>query len=84
VSGSAYHNTEPDILIGAITSNVAAAISPVDYVLADWQQANLRMPSAFKPVLATIDPALVQLKVGRLSPGDLAAVDGCLRLMLSL
>ncbi len=84
VSSAAYHATEPDIIIAAITSNVAAATASVDYVLSDWQQANLRFPSAFKPVLVTLDPALVVRKIGRLSARDLTAIAARLRMVLDI
>lgn len=84
LSSSAYHATEPDIIIGAITSNVAAATAPVDYILSDWRQANLRLPSAFKPVVVTMDPELVVLKIGRLTERDLRAIGERLRLLLGL
>ena len=54
VSSALYHATEPDLLLAAITSNIAAATGPLDYVLKDWQTANLRYPSAFKPVLCCL------------------------------
>jgi len=40
VSGFLYHATEPDLVLAAITSKVAAASGPLDYVLGDWQAAN--------------------------------------------
>jgi mRNA interferase MazF len=84
VSSSAYHATEPDLILVAITSNVAAATSPMDYVLRDWQAAGLRYPSAFKPVLFTRDPAHVIHRVGRLTVADQAEVDQRLRRALGL
>src|SRR5688572_12254157 len=47
ISSNAYHSTEPDLLLAAITSRVSAATGPLDYVLNDWQAAGLRYPSAF-------------------------------------
>jgi len=64
LSSPAYHATEPDLILGAITTNLAAATAPVDYVLANWDAANLRYPSAFKPLLFTLEPALVLHRVG--------------------
>ncbi len=31
VSSSLYHTTEPDLILAAITSNIAAATGPLDY-----------------------------------------------------
>ncbi len=84
VSGSLYHTTEPDLVLAAITSQVAAATGPLDYVLADWQSAGLRFPSALKPVLFTLDPTLVLHEIGSLTPTDLTQVVQRLRRALEL
>src|SRR5436305_1646608 len=65
VSGSLYHATEPDIILAAVTSKITAATGPMDYILSDWQAAGLRQPSAFKPVLLTLDPARVLHQMAR-------------------
>jgi mRNA interferase MazF len=59
VSGALYHATEPDLLLAALTSKVAAATGPLDYSLDDWRAAGLRYPSALKLVLFTLDPVRV-------------------------
>lgn len=84
VSGSLYHTTEPDLILAATTSKIAVATGPLDYVLGDWQAANLRYPSAFKPVLFTLDPARVLHCIGTLTSSDLAEVDQRLRRALEL
>lgn len=84
VSSLLYHATEPDLLPAAVTSNLVAATGPLDHVLTDWKAAGLRFPSAFKPVLFTLDPARVVHTIGALAPADLVAVDQRLRLMLQL
>ena len=84
VSGSLYHTTEPDLILAAITSKIAMATGPLDYVLSDWQAANLRHPSALKPVLFTLDPARVLHQIGTLTSSDLAEVDQRLRRALEL
>ena len=45
VSSSLYHATEPDLLLAALTSKVATATGPFDYLLSDWRTAGLRHPS---------------------------------------
>lgn len=84
VSGAGYHASEPDLILAAITSRVAAATGPFDYVLGDWRAAGLRFPSALKPVLFTLDPARVIVKVGALGAIDMAQVDQRLRQVLEL
>lgn len=84
VSGSLYHATERDLILSAITSKITAMTGPLDYVLNDWQAANLRYPSALKPVLFTLDPVRVLHRIGALTPSDLAEVDRRLRRALEL
>src|SRR5207248_5999604 len=79
VSGSLYRATEPDLMLAAVTSTVSAATGPLDYLLSDWRAAGPRYPSAFKPVLATLEPARVPYRVGTLTPPDLAQVERRLR-----
>src|SRR6266542_6874597 len=84
VSSAKYQVHEPDLILAAVTSRVAAATGPMDYVLSDWRAAGLRFPSALKPVLFTLDPARVLFRVGALTRADLSQVDRRLRLALGL
>jgi mRNA interferase MazF len=84
VSSPAYHSAEPDLIMAAITSNVAAATGPMDYVLQDWQTAGLRYPSALKPVLFTLDPAHIIYRIGALTLADQNMVDERLRRALDM
>ena len=72
LSSSLYHSTRPDLILCVLTSNVGSATTPTDYVLMDWQAANLRSPTAFR---AYFSMALVSdvRKIGRLSDRDWAA-----------
>ena len=74
VSSALYQATEPDLILAAITSRIAAATGPLDYVLSDWRAAGLRYPSAFKPALATLEPVRVLYHIGALTAADLAQV----------
>jgi mRNA interferase MazF len=84
ISSPLYQTTEPDLILAAITSRTASATGPLDYVLGDWRAAGLRYPSAFKPVMLTLDPARIIYRVGALTPPDLAEVDERLRRALAL
>src|SRR4051794_23274316 len=66
VSSSAYNTNEPDVILAAITSQLASATGPFDYILQDWQSSGLRFASAFKPVFTTLDPRLVLYTIGSL------------------
>ena len=52
--------------------------------LADWKKANLLFPSWTRAKLATLTPALVRHRPGRLSDRDLAEVENRVRLALAL
>jgi mRNA interferase MazF len=54
ISTSLYHAHRPDVIVGLLTTNVAAATTPTDYLLKDWMAANLRHPSAFRCYLLTL------------------------------
>jgi hypothetical protein len=84
VSTVQYHAHEPDLILVALTTQISAATGPFDYVLMDWQGANLRFPSAFKPVLLTLDPGRVIFRIGELSADDLEAIEERLRSALGL
>jgi len=84
VSSAVYHLTQPDLLLGALTSRVATATGPLDYRLSDWRSAGLRFPSALKPVVVALDPSRVVHRIGALSATDLAQVDDRLRQALAL
>lgn len=83
LSSSLYHSTKPDLILGAITSNLAASAS-VDYIIVDWRAANLRYPSAFKPLVFTLEPSSVLYKIGQLSHRDLTEIEERLRLIFDL
>jgi mRNA interferase MazF len=84
VSSGLYHSAEPDLLLAALTSQVAGATGLFDYPLSDWRAAGLRFPSALKPVLVTLDPARVVHRIGALNAADLAQVAVRLRGALGL
>ncbi len=83
LSSAAYQEVEPDVLVAAITSNLAGT-SEYDYRLDGWRKAGLVCPSALKPVIATIEPGRVLQTVGHLTPGDLAEVDSRIKSALGL
>lgn len=84
ISSRQYHSTQPDLLLAAITSKGSAAPDLFDYPLSDWRSAGLHYPSAFKPVVFTLEPGRVIHHVGKLTTADMAEIDGRLRLALNL
>ncbi|NCO35296.1 MAG: hypothetical protein AUJ92_05190 [Armatimonadetes bacterium CG2_30_59_28] len=69
VSTDVYHTHRPDVIICLVTSQVAAATAPTDYVLRDWAAAGLHCPSAFRSFTATVPVAAIK-NIGRLSDHD--------------
>src|SRR5688572_14739949 len=70
LSSDAYHTERPDIVVGLITSQTAAAIASTDCVLQDWSSEGLRLPSAFRSFFATLPPSANPVVVGRLTDRD--------------
>jgi mRNA interferase MazF len=82
VSVDAFQRDTGDFTAAMITS--VPHTTPYDYELKDWQAAHLLLPSWVRAKLATLDPALVRYKPGRLSDVDLAEVEKRIRLALGL
>ena len=83
LSSETYHGARPDVIVGLITSQTAAAIGPTDYALRDWAQAKLRVPSAFRAFISTIPKTHVAVTIGRLSEADWVAVKSRVRTALT-
>ncbi len=81
VSSPVYHASRPDVIVGLITSQTAE-FGPTDYVLQDWSQAGLRIPSVFRSFFATIPSATHPTVVGHLSNRDWQGVCACVRIAL--
>jgi len=82
ISSAAYHQARPDLLIMAVTSQHPSILSVGEVHVQDWRAAGLLKPSVLKPVLTTIDPALVLRKLGRLTATDEAALRQAIHLIL--
>jgi mRNA interferase MazF len=83
LSSDSYHAQRPDVILGLITSNVAAATASTDHVIQDWHAARLHRPSAFRAFLVTRVQASVQV-IGRLSDRDWQAVRECARRAMAI
>jgi mRNA interferase MazF len=70
LSSSLYHSTRPDVIVGLITSQTNKANAPSDYQIVDWQNAGLRVPSAFRAFIVTLPQASVFSTIGTLSASD--------------
>ncbi len=70
VSSEGYNADRPDLIIMAITSRLHQVDKLGEKLVSDWQRARLIKPSIFKPILATIENALVIKQLGRLEDED--------------
>jgi mRNA interferase MazF len=84
VSNNLYHAHRPDVILAVLTSDVASAAGPTDYVLNDWAAASLVKPTAFRAYLMTELATNVVRVIGRLSAADWQQVQARLRLALAV
>ena len=83
VSTKKYHSHRPDIIVGVLTSKVAKATAPSDYILQDWAAAGLRRRSAFRAFLLTL-PASDARLIGHLSDRDWQEIQKCLKFAIAI
>ena len=92
ISTDSYHNhrprlrrdVPPDVILGAITTNLSAATTPTDHILTDWASEGLRHLSAFRAFLVTLPQKDILAVIGHLSNTDWTAVRNCLRRAISV
>lgn len=82
LSSDLYHAHHPDVVLGALTTQVSAAMTPTDYVLQDWSTAGLHAPSAFRAYVGTYLASAVTI-IGHLDR-DFKEVQACLKLALAV
>ena len=83
VSTRAYHQGRQEVIISAVTSNLARML-PGDTVLNDWTQGGLLRPSVATGIIRTVKQSALLRNLGSLSTADLRAVDENLSLALGL
>ena len=79
ISNVDYHTTVGDVILGAVTTNLTIAITPTDHLIADWIEAGLRRPSAFRSFLVTLPRSKILAVIGALSSSDWQEVKACVR-----
>jgi len=70
ISRRSYNSIKPDLILMALTSRSMHAPEPGDVLIQDLQAAGLPRPSRLKPVVATVEQAIVRRVLGRLSSDD--------------
>lgn len=83
VSSEIYHRERPDVILAVVTSQIDKANSSTDYILQDWQSANLNKPSAVRIFLFTL-PQNKITKIGELSENDWTEVQKRLQISLEI
>lgn len=73
VSSNAYHRARQDLVLMPVTSQLRVNAFG-DLLVQDWQAARLLMPSAIKPIFATLAQSLVIKPLGVLTPSDQTAL----------
>lgn len=83
VSTDLYHAHNLDVIVGELTTRLAKATGPTDYLLQDWAAAGLHQPSAFRAYFSMAEQTAVVV-IGRLSDRDWAEVQARLRIALAV
>ena len=83
LSSEAYQRGRQDVIAAAITSNTERILVG-DFLINDWQDAGLPLPSVATGVIRTIKQGMIIRILGSLSHRDMDTVDHHLRLNLDL
>jgi mRNA interferase MazF len=75
VSSNAYNQKRPDVIIMAVTSQIESVGYFGDIRIQKWQQAGLLKASVIKPILTTVEKALIIRKLGTLADNDQEALN---------
>jgi mRNA interferase MazF len=70
VSSEAYQDKKLDLILMAVTSRSKPTLAFGEVRVDEWQKAGLLKPSVIKPVLTTVEKALIVKKLGRLEEHD--------------
>lgn len=82
VSSAIYNRDRPDIIILAVTSQIAVPSQLGTFLVQDWKVAGLLKPSVVKPIISTLQKTLVKKKLGRLVRQDLHSLQNALQSIL--
>jgi len=70
VSSQAYNQKRPDVILMAVTSQVRQSLGFGEMIVDDWQGAGLIKPSVVKPVMLTVEKAIIIKTLGRMANRD--------------
>ena len=83
VSTDTHHAHRPDVVLCLLTTHLAAATAPTDYILQDWAAAGLHAPSVFRVYIGMALAGDAQV-IGHLSDRDWQGVQARLRVALAV
>ena len=83
ISAARTNEARPDVIVMAVTSQLAGEARADDVAVSGWVAAGLLKPSAIKPVIATLEKALIIRKLGTLEPADRDALKAALDNLLA-
>ena len=83
ISAARYNEARPDVIVMAVTSQLLGDARADDVPVAGWAAAGLLKPSAIKPVIATLEQALIIRRLGALDDTDRNALKAALDNLLA-
>lgn len=84
ISGDAYNNACPDVILAQITGRLNAPPRPGDYRVRDWRDAGLVGPSMVRARLTTLHRSVVLRRLGCMTDHDMLVVNRSLVTALDL
>ena len=83
ISAVRFNQARPDVIVMAVTSQLAGDARADDVPVSGWAAAGLLKPSAIKPVIATLEKALIIRRLGALDDTDRTALKAALDNLLA-
>jgi len=74
VSSNQYNQQRPDLILAAITSQIATVLQFGETEIIHWSKAVLLKPSIIKPIVTTIEKKLDLKKLGKLDDLDIKSL----------
>ena len=84
ISSAEYHDSRQEVIVAAVTSNVARGLLVGDHLLGEWRTAGLPKASVVTGILRTIKQTMILRRMGVLANKDMGSVDAVLARALSL
>lgn len=75
ISSALYNQQKPDLILMAITSQIREPLQLGERLIVDWIAAGLLKPSVIKPIVTSLEKALVIKSLGHLQASDLEGLE---------